>query len=38
MHWWALLALLVFMFALNLSQPLFAQAITVTPVTLPGAL
>lgn len=25
MHWWALLLLLVLMFALNLSQPLFAD-------------
>jgi hypothetical protein len=25
MHWWALLALLIFIFALNVSQPLFAD-------------
>ena len=35
MHWWALLALLVVMFALNVSQPLFAEAVVFTPELLP---
>lgn len=34
MHWWALLALLVFLFALNVSQPLFADAMALAPALL----
>jgi len=34
MHWWALLALLVVIIALNISQPLFADAIAPGPALI----